>query len=386
MSVISASFKDLVEELVAYRKDIAENPDVLSLLWFENYSKNTLVSKWAGEYEKVNYQGMSYMPWQVMQKVLDLLDPNAVFEVMTNEHGGVIFKDSSTTSEYNNLFPINATERGIFESKKEDSTYVIKTRLVYFGKDYVDIYPVQDNAYKAVKNLNDTNAVNKAIQSSRRRIIALATGVGANMYMQYDDTEMESQFGSDGKKLGGPIVNKPVQAPKEVDANKVNEIKDTLDKAEEKPEVPVNIAESMMYIKEVETGQVYRIPKGDIIPDGYFQDPSKWENVHKRDWDQYEASKKVEELGVEMLTKDTSFIGEEVLEEKEEPILVRIAKTLHDNKEKPIFIQIIHSLNTVLQTQGKEPISFANSPEYNATILTILPDKEKFLAQLQQHV
>lgn len=179
-------------------------------VWLENYSGVSEAHKDLEQFMKKNYKGHQYVPWAVMVKWLYLLDENAELVVETNPINNTpVFSSEGIISSVS-----SETTKDTEKFKRTDVPYkshFIKVRCKFLGREFVEVYPVQDNAYNA-PNYYDSNMVNKALQRAKAKLISTATGLAYGLY-ENGDLQFEDDSPKETKKIV-PKEEKVVEAPK----------------------------------------------------------------------------------------------------------------------------------------------------------------------------
>lgn len=175
------------------------------LTMFEaNYNGDTPQAKELEQYIKKNYNGSTYIPWATMERMVYQQDPTAEF----------VIQGLDTTD---NVLRTNDGEK---VTEVDFFVHMVSVSLTFLGKEFVELYPVQDNKYNAPK-LIDANLVNKALQRAKAKVASRATGLGLKLYeghdLQFEDDTPEP------KKFAKPEAPKPIQV-KETDLEPFAEV------------------------------------------------------------------------------------------------------------------------------------------------------------------
>lgn len=153
-------------------------------VWTENYLGQSDISK--SLTVKSNYKGNNYIGWAVMERCLSMLDPDSEIILEQTENGNYVH-----------------TTRDVLRNRKPDGTvseveliaHFVKVSVIFMGKKFFELFPIQDNSYAAVRNY-DQNEINKAIQRAKAKVISRATGIGWALYesgdLQYELDEKKS--------------------------------------------------------------------------------------------------------------------------------------------------------------------------------------------------
>lgn len=156
-------------------------------IWTENYLGQSELSK--GITVKNNYKGNNYIGWAVMERCLSMLDPDSEIILEQTENGNYVH-----------------TTRDVLRNRKPDGTvteteliaHFVKVSVIFMGKKFFELFPIQDNSYAAVRSY-DQNDINKAIQRAKAKVISRATGIGWALYESGD-----LQYELDEKKAPTP--------------------------------------------------------------------------------------------------------------------------------------------------------------------------------------
>lgn len=164
--------------------------------WTENYKGESEISRTITM--KLTYKNNSYIGWAVMERVLLQLDPDSKITLVRNEQGGFVH-----------------TEKQVLRNPQQGGTYLeveiishfVQIAVSFMGKEFEENFPIQDNAYNAVRAF-DQNLVNKAIQRAKAKVISRATGIGWALYETGD-----LQYELDEKAPTKPSVEAPQTTP-----------------------------------------------------------------------------------------------------------------------------------------------------------------------------
>ena len=164
-------------------------------IWLEtfkaNYEGRTAESKEVADFIKNTYNGASYIPWATMERLTYMQDPNAKFDVISNEKGGLVWTDS-----FENYNKVVGKDGVTNESQALVVSHFVIVYCRFMGKVFTEQYPIQDQDYSALKIYNQ-NAVNKAIKRAMAKVASRATGIGLRLYeakdLQFDDTVEEEK-------------------------------------------------------------------------------------------------------------------------------------------------------------------------------------------------
>lgn len=161
-------------------------------VWTENYLGKSELAK--ALVPKNTYTGQNYLPWAVAERCLFTLDPDATTEPVLNQEGGLVHTEKYT-------IPVRTQSGGEYDQWM--LAHFIKIKVTFMGKEFVEYYPIQDNAYAPVR-VWDQNILNKTMQRAKVRAIARATGIGWSLYetgdLQFEEDEKLTPAGNKGKK------------------------------------------------------------------------------------------------------------------------------------------------------------------------------------------
>lgn len=155
-------------------------------LFLDNYYGESDVSQWAESFVDQGVHDGEFIPWTVMTTALRLLDWKSKVEVIENEDGGYVFRDTvHTKTSQETVEGISATSgKEILTSTKVQNTtysFYIKVKITYLGEVTEHMYAIMDTAHRPVNYIN-TQLVNKAIQRAKARSISLVTGIGLTLW------------------------------------------------------------------------------------------------------------------------------------------------------------------------------------------------------------
>lgn len=168
-------------------------------VWTENYlGQSELAKKLV---PKNTYTGQNYLPWAVAERCLFTLDPDATTEPVLNQEGGLVHTEKYT-------IPVRTQSGGEYDQWM--LAHFIKIKVTFMGKEFVEYYPIQDNAYAPVR-VWDQNILNKTMQRAKVRAIARATGIGWSLYESGDlQFEEDEKPGKNGKKPEVKVSGTPI--------------------------------------------------------------------------------------------------------------------------------------------------------------------------------
>ena len=224
-------------------------------VFLENYSGKSEIAKEVEPFIKENYKGNSYIPWATMERLTYMCDEDAVFENIKNEQGGLVHTDKVEMHQQN-------IQKGevVSETTSQMFSHMVKVKLIFMGKEFIEEFPIQDQDYTAARVYNQ-NLVNKALQRAKAKVAARATGIGLKLYegkdLQFDEVPQETKpeipVGESVQPIEKVIEAKIEEVEKNVkpkNAQKTEEIVKKVEKVEEKPQETVQKYEP---VKEVAT-------------------------------------------------------------------------------------------------------------------------------------
>lgn len=160
-------------------------------VFLENYNGKSEVAKEVEPFMKENYKGNAYIPWATMERLTYMCDEDACFENIKNEKGGLVHTDVVEMHQQN-------IQKGevVSDTTSQMFSHMVKVRLVFMGKEFIEEYPIQDQDYSAAKVFNQ-NLVNRALQRAKAKVASRATGIGFKLYegkdLQFDEVKQESK-------------------------------------------------------------------------------------------------------------------------------------------------------------------------------------------------
>lgn len=128
---------------------------------------------------KDSFKGFPYIPWAVAERLARQQDPTLVLEKVRNEKGGLIHSDESS------IVTIIPTGASAGMTEVSIKAHMVKVRFVFFGIEFIEDYPIQDNKYEPPK-VYDQNLLNKALQRATAKVISRGTGLGLRLYEKAD--------------------------------------------------------------------------------------------------------------------------------------------------------------------------------------------------------
>ena len=199
-------------------------------VFLENYNGKSEVSKEVEPFMKENYKGNAYIPWATMERLTYMCDDDAYFENIKNEKGGLVHTDVVEMHQQN-------IQKGevVSDTTSQMFSHMVKVRLIFMGKEFIEEYPIQDQDYSAAKVFNQ-NLVNRALQRAKAKVASRATGIGFKLYegkdLQFDEVKQESKPTLPVENVKNEQLNVEKQ---QKTAKKDNKIEKTVEKVEEKP-------------------------------------------------------------------------------------------------------------------------------------------------------
>ena len=219
-------------------------------VFLENYNGTSEVAKEVEPFIKENYKGNTYIPWGTMERLTYMCDEDAYFENLKNENGGLVHTDVVEMHQQNiqNGEVVSDTTSQMF-------SHMVKVKLVFMGKEFIEEYPIQDQDYSAARVFNQ-NLVNRALQRAKAKVASRATGIGFKLYegkdLQFDEApqEIKPQIPVENVQNEQSDVKK---SPKTAKNN--TKIEKTVEKIEEKP------VETQPTVEEVVNSVVVDLPQ-----------------------------------------------------------------------------------------------------------------------------
>jgi hypothetical protein len=199
-------------------------------VFLENYNGKSEVAKEVEPFMKENYKGNAYIPWATMERLTYMCDEDACFENIKNEQGGLVHTDVVEMHQQN-------IQKGevVSDTTSQMFSHMVKARLVFMGKEFIEEYPIQDQDYSAARVFNQ-NLVNRALQRAKAKVASRATGIGFKLYegkdLQFDEVKQESKPALPVENVKNEQLNVEKQ---QKTAKKDNKIEKTVEKVEEKP-------------------------------------------------------------------------------------------------------------------------------------------------------
>ena len=160
-------------------------------IFTENYDGKSDIAKEIETFVKENYKGDTYIPWATMERITYMCDEDATFENLKNEKGGLVHTDMCIMHQQN-------IQKGevVSETESQMFSHMVRVKLTFMGKVFIEEYPIQDQDYSAARVFNQ-NLVNKALQRAKAKVASRATGIGLKLYegkdLQFDELSQETK-------------------------------------------------------------------------------------------------------------------------------------------------------------------------------------------------
>lgn len=208
-------------------------------VFLENYSGKSDLAKEVEPFIKDNYKGNAYIPWATMERLTYMCDEDATFENIKNENGGLVHTDVVEMHQQN-------IQKGevVSDTTSQMFSHMVKVKLIFMGKEFIEEYPIQDQDYSAARVFNQ-NLVNRALQRAKAKVASRATGIGFKLYegkdLQFDEVPQETkpQLPVENVQNEQSDVKKSQKT-----AKNDNKIEKTVEKVEEKPTTPQPVVET----------------------------------------------------------------------------------------------------------------------------------------------
>ena len=240
-------------------KNVANTNKTWKDVFIENYNGTSEVSKEVEPFIKENYKGNSYIPWATMERLTYMCDEDAYFENIKNEKGGLVHTDVMEMHQQN-------IQKGevVSETVSQMFSHIVKVRLVFMGKEFIEEYPIQDQDYSAAKVFNQ-NLVNRALQRAKAKVASRATGIGFKLYegkdLQFDEVPQETKPQLPVENVQNEQSNvKKTQKTAKND----NKIPKTVEKVEEKAVETQNTAEETQSSAKTTAEEIVESVKVDV--------------------------------------------------------------------------------------------------------------------------
>jgi hypothetical protein len=234
------------------------NKDVYLEQFNNNYYGRTKEAEELKDYLKDGFQGGTYIPWAVMQRLLKQQDPDFFFTIHENYDGGTVFWQHGTN---HTTLPFYGKGHEGNEFVDEEITaiewhnYFVKVSCTFFGRTETEYYPIQGQVgkvFNGAPKIIDQNMVNKAIQRAKAKVAAAVSGLAFSLY-ENGDLQFEPEDETTGKKT---LVKKETKQKEVVEQPTEETVKQpTEGKVEEVIEETIsamsyNIAEYLIKNKE----------------------------------------------------------------------------------------------------------------------------------------
>lgn len=299
-------------------------------IFTENYNGTSDVAKELEPFIKDNYKGNSYIPWATMERVTYMCDEDAVFENIKNEKGGLVHTDMVEMHQQN-------IQKGevISETTSQMFSHMVKVKLTFMGKVFIEEYPIQDQDYSAARVFNQ-NLVNRALQRAKAKVASRATGIGFKLYegkdLQFDEVPQDTKPQLPVENVqNAPVEEK--KAPK--NAQKTEK---TVQKVEEKPVVETPKEEA----KIEENAVKEKISSTDVVNVETTQDDPVSEAIDLiKNTDVDKMNLALQRVNVALMKKHKIALSTESSDEELRNILSN--KTIFSNPE-----QFLKTLKTLL--------------------------------------
>lgn len=298
-------------------------------IFIENYNGKSDIAKEVEPFIKDNYKGNAYIPWATMERLTYMCDENAIFENIKNNEGGLVHTD---------MIPMHQQQiqKGeiVNETISQMFSHMVKVKLTFMGKEFIEEYPIQDQDYTAAKVFNQ-NLVNRALQRAKAKVASRATGIGFKLYegkdLQFDEVPQET-------KPELPVENTPVKekkAPKNTEK--------TVQKVEEKPtNVQSNIEPSKEEAKIEENAVKEEISGTDAVNVEKTQNDPVSEAVYLiKNTEVDKMNLALQRINVSLMKKHKIALSTEDSEDKLKEVLSN--KNIFSNPE-----QFLKTLKTLL--------------------------------------
>lgn len=224
-------------------------------VFLENYSGKSEIAKEVEPFIKENYKGNAYIPWATMERLTYMCDEYAIFENIKNAQGGLVHTDKVEMHQQN-------IQKGevVSETTSQMFSHMVKVRLSFMGKEFIEEYPIQDQDYTAARVYNQ-NLVNKALQRAKAKVAARATGIGLKLYegkdLQFDEVPQETKPEIpvvENAQKTEKTVQKTVEKPK--NAQKIEKTVQKVEKVEEKPQETVQKSKKVELTEEQKVANI----------------------------------------------------------------------------------------------------------------------------------
>lgn len=303
-------------------------------IFTENYNGTSEVAKEIEPFIKENYKGNTYIPWATMERVTYMCDENAVFENIKNENGGLVHTDMVVMHQQN-------IQKGevVSETESQMFSHMVKVKLTFMEKEFIEEYPIQDQDYSAARVFNQ-NLVNRALQRAKAKVASRATGIGFKLYegkdLQFDEVPQESK----PQLTVENVQNEQSDVKKSQKSAKSNtKTEKTVEKVEEKPVEKQNTAEETQSSAKPTAEEIVKSVKVDVPVNE--NDPVS-EAVHLiKNTDVDKMNLALQRVNVALMKKHKVALSTQASDEELRTILSN--KTIFSNPE-----QFLKTLKTLL--------------------------------------
>lgn len=192
------------------------NKDVYLKQFNANYYGETKEAKELEKYVKDGFQGGTYIPWAVMQRLLKQQDPEFDFTIHENEKGGTVFWEHGTNTTMLPFYGKGVDGNDMVENELtqiEWHNYFVKVSCIFFGRTETEYYPIQGQVgkvFNGAPKIIDQNMVNKAIQRAKAKVAASVSGLAFSLY-ENGDLQFAPDDEGNGKKSVQVITHTPTK-------------------------------------------------------------------------------------------------------------------------------------------------------------------------------
>lgn len=326
-------------------KNIANTNKTWKDVFIENYNGTSDAAKEVEPFVKANYKGNAYIPWGTMERLTYMCDEDAYFENIKNDKGGLVHTDVMEMHQQN----IQKNEV-VSETVSQMFSHMVKVRLIFMNKEFIEEYPIQDQDYSAAKVFNQ-NLVNRALQRAKAKVASRATGIGFKLYegkdLQFDEVPQETKpelsvqnYVKYEEKPVSSVENKPVEEKKSPKTTKTNtKVEKTVEKVEEKPVETQPIVEETQSSAKPTAEEIVESVKVDLPVDE--NDPVSEAISLIKNTDVGKMNLALQRVNVSLMKKHKIALSTEASEEDLRNILSN--KTIFTNPE-----QFLKTLKTLL--------------------------------------
>ena len=307
-------------------------------VFLENYNGTSDVAKEVEPFIKENYKGNSYIPWATMERLTYMCDEDAYFENIKNEKGGLVHTDMVIMHQQN-------IQKGevVSEIESQMFSHMVKVKLVFMNKEFIEEYPIQEQDYSAAKVFNQ-NLVNRALQRAKAKVASRATGIGFKLYegkdLQFDEVQQDTkpQLPVENTENTQSNVKKSQKT-----AKNDNKIEKTVEKVEEKPVETQPVVETPKEEAKIEENAVKEeISSTDAVNVKTTQNDPVSEAIYLiKNTDVDKMNLALQRVNVALMKKHKIALSTEASEEDLRTVLSN--KTIFSNPE-----QFLKTLKTLL--------------------------------------